>query len=284
MLILNSLQLLSALELGLIYCIVGFGVFLSFKIIDFPDLTVDGSFTLGAAVTTSMIVGGYDPLIATSAACLCGALAGLTTGILSSKFKIFGLLAGILTMTALYSVNLRIMQKPNISIISENTIFQSLNLLTLSIIVFVLLGLLHLFFKTELGLASRASGSNIKACEALGIKVKSLHTLILAMSNLLVALSGSLFSQSQGFADISMGSGTIIIGLAAVIIGEAILSSEKILFSLAACLAGAILYRILISVALNSQDFGLEATDLNLITSVMVVITMVLSKKGGKII
>ncbi|WP_316354439.1 ABC transporter permease [Candidatus Trichorickettsia mobilis] len=275
----NQLQFLGALEIGLIYALVAVAVFITFRIIDFPDLTVDGTFALGAAVSAAMITVGYNPWIATIAAILAGAIAGIITGYLHVKWDILGLLAGILTMTALYSINLRIMQKPNIAIIDDLTVFSIGSVIaTTFIMVVILILLLTRFFATEFGLAIRAVGINPKVSTAYGINVGLMKIIALSLSNGIVALAGSLFTQSQGFADISMGTGVVIGGLASVIIGEAILHPKKIWIGLITCVFGSIAYRIAIALALNANDIGLEASDLNLITAALVAITMRLHK------
>lgn len=283
----NYLQFLGALEIGLIYALVAIGVYITFKIIDFPDLTVDGSFTLGASVSSAMIVSGNDPFYSTFIAMLCGAASGGVTGYLNVKWNILGLLAGILTMTALYSINLRIMGRPNIAIIDSATIFgeESIILVTL-IITVVLIILLTRFFASDFGLAIRAVGINHIVSSAYGISVGKMKIVALCISNSIVALAGAIFAQSQGFADISMGTGTIIIGLASVIIGEALLHPKRVIIGLITCAIGSILYRIAIALALNAHDIGLEASDLNLITALIVTFTMVVTKfrkslKGG---
>jgi putative tryptophan/tyrosine transport system permease protein len=275
----NQLQLLGSIEIGLIFALVAIGVYITFKVIDFPDLTVDGSFTLGAAVSAAMIAGGYNPVIATIAAMCAGLIAGGITGYLNVKWDIMGLLAGILTMTALYSINLRIMERPNIAIIDQQTIFGNFSVITMMcIIVLAVIAILTRFFASNFGLAIRAIGINPRVSKAYGINVGRMKIIALSLSNSIIALSGSLFAQSQGFADISMGTGTIIVGLAAVIIGEAAIHPKNILTGLATCAIGSIVYRIVIAFALNANDIGLQASDLNLITAVIVALTMVLSK------
>lgn len=275
----NQLQFLGAIEIGLIYSLVAIGVYITFKVIDFPDLTVDGSFTLGAAVSSTMIFLGYNPYIAILTSILSGALAGCVTGYLHAYWKILGLLAGILTMTALYSINLRIMGRPNIAIIDESTIFGefSIILVVLFITIITIINLTR-FFASEFGLAVRSVGINSKVCKTYGIKVGTMKIVALSISNSIVALAGSLFAQSQGFADISMGTGTIIVGLASVIIGEALLHPEKIWVALITCTIGSIVYRITIAFALNAHDLGLEASDLNLITALIVTFTMITTR------
>jgi putative ABC transport system permease protein len=279
----NQLQLLGAIEIGLIYSLVAIGVYITFKVIDFPDLTVDGSFTLGAAVSSSMIFAGYDPYLATIAAIFSGSLSGMVTGYLNVRWEILGLLAGILTMTALYSINLRIMGRPNIAIIDSATVFKNWSIIiTILIVTIISIFMLARFFASEFGLAVRAIGINPKVSSAYGIKVGLMKIVALSISNAIVALAGSLFAQSQGFADISMGMGTIIVGLASVIIGDALLHPERIWVGLVTCAVGSIIYRIVIAFALNAHDIGLEASDLNLITALLVALTMIASKLKKK--
>lgn len=275
----NAIQFLGALELGLVYALVAIGVYLTFRVIDFPDLTVDGSFPLGAAVSASMLVGGAHPLLATVCAFIAGAMSGLVTGYLNIKFKIIGLLAGILTMTGLYSVNLRIMGSPNIALLMEPTLFgqSDVNFVMSLIVLVVCIGLIY-FLNTHFGLGLRASGVNARVSQAYGIRVGWMVLVMLALSNGLVAFAGALFAQSQGFADISMGTGTIIIGLASVIIGETLIHTRRISLAIISCVVGAIAYRLAIAFALNTTDIGLKASDLNLITAVLVAVTMILPK------
>jgi len=275
----NQLQLLGSIEIGLIFALVATGVYITFKVIDFPDLTVDGSFTLGAAVSASMISSGFGPVISTLAAMCAGSVAGSITGYLNVKWDIMGLLAGILTMTALYSINLRIMGVPNIAIVDAETIFGDYSVITImGIIVVVVIAIINRFFASNYGLAIRAIGINPRVSKAYGINVERMKIIALALSNGVVALSGSLFAQSQGFADISMGTGTIIVGLAAVIIGEAAIHPKNVLTGLITCAIGSIVYRIVIAFALNANDIGLQASDLNLITAAIVALTMIVSK------
>ena len=273
-----SVPFMSTLELGLIYALVALGVFLTFRIINFPDLSVDGTFPLGAAVAAVLLTNGYPPFTATLLATLAGVAAGSVTGFLHVKLRIMGLLAGILTMTALYSVNMRVMGKPNIALLDVTTLFSSEHseLLTILGIVIAAYILIYYFLKSEYGLALRASGINPVVSRSYGVNIGKTTLLALALSNGLVALAGALFAQSQGFADVSLGTGTIIIGLASVMIGEALFGQRKIIFNLLGCLAGSILYRIAIAVALNSQLLGLEASDLNLMTTVIVIIALII--------
>lgn len=271
---------LGAIEIGLIFGLVALGVHLSFRILDFPDLTVDGSFPLGGAVGATLIVAGWNPFAATAVAALAGAAAGFVTAWLNVRLRILQLLASILVMIALYSINLRIMGKPNQALISEPTVFSILSwggwpdYITKPI---VLLGvviaakvLVDLFYASEIGLALRATGSNPRMARAQGISTGWLTLGGLALSNALVAMAGALFVQTQGGADISMGLGTIVIGLASVIIGETVVPSRSLVIATLACVVGAVLYRFFIALALNSDFIGLQAQDLNLVTAVLV--------------
>jgi putative tryptophan/tyrosine transport system permease protein len=271
---------LGAIEIGLIFGLVALGVFLSFRIINFPDLTVDGSFPLGGAVAAALIVAGVNPFAATAAAIVAGAMAGYLTAWLNVHLRIMQLLASILVMIALYSVNLRIMGKPNVALINDATVFSLVEFggipdywlkpLVLLVIVIAAKVLIDLFFASEAGLAMRATGSNPRMARAQGISTDRQTVWGLALSNALVALAGALFVQTQGGADISMGIGTIVIGLAAVIIGETILPARSLVVTTLACILGAVLYRFFIALALNSDFIGLKAQDLNLVTAVLV--------------
>ncbi len=275
---------LGAIEIGLIFGLVALGVFLSFRIINFPDLTVDGSFPLGGAVAAALIVAGWNPFAATAAAILAGGLAGTLTAWLNVRLRIMQLLASILVMIALYSVNLRVMGKPNVALINDATVFSLVEFgglpdywlkpLALLVIVIAAKLLVDWFFASELGLAMRATGSNPRMARAQGIPTDKLTVWGLALSNALVALAGALFVQTQGGADISMGIGTIVIGLAAVIIGETILPARSLVITTLACILGAVLYRFFIALALNSDFIGLKAQDLNLVTAVLVALAL----------
>ena len=281
----SLIALLGAVESGLIYALVAFGVYFSFRVLDFPDLTVDGSFPLGAATSAVLIVSGINPWLATLIAFFTGSVAGIITALMNVKLGILNLLASILTMIALYSINLRIMGKPNIALLGENTILTPMESwsmayyvsipIVFSIIIFLVFCLLWAFLNSQLGLAMRATGANVRMAATQGIKTDYLIILGMAISNGLVGLAGSLFAQSQGSADIAMGVGVIVIGLASVIGGEAIISARTILRALLACLVGAILYRFAIALALNSDFIGLKAQDLNLITAVLVTFAIV---------
>ncbi|RXZ33923.1 ABC transporter permease [Oxalobacteraceae bacterium CAVE-383] len=274
-----------ALEIGLIFGLVALGVLLSFRVLKFPDLTVDGSFPLGGAVAAVLIEAGVNPFLATAAAMAAGAVAGFITGWLNVGLKIMDLLASILMMIALYSINLRIMGKPNVALINDPTIFSALpgylpdyveRPLALLLIVAAVKLLLDWFFSSETGLAMRATGSNARMARAQGISTDRAILLGMALSNSLVALAGALFAQTQGGSDISMGIGTIVIGLAAVIVGESILPARRMFYTTLAVILGAILYRFFIALALNSDFIGLQAQDLNLVTALLVTIALVI--------
>ena len=286
-------SLFGAIEIGLIFALVTLGVYISFRLLRFPDLTVDGSFPLGGAVCAVLIAAGINPWLATLAATAAGAIAGTITGWLNVKLKIMDLLASILMMIALYSVNLRIMGGPNVPLINDPTIFNMLQpegvddyifrpLLLLLIVIAAKL-LLDWFFATERGLAIRATGSNARMARAQGVNTGGMVLLGMAISNALVGLAGAMFVQTQGGSDISMGIGTIVIGLAAVIVGESILPSRKIVWATLAVVIGAIVYRFFIAAALNSEFIGLKAQDLNLVTAVLVTIALVIPQLKRKL-
>ena len=289
----SSFAFFGALETGFIFALVALGIFISFRILDFPDLTVDGSFPLGAAVAASTIVAGLNPILATLLACIAGSLAGVITALLNVKLKILHLLASILTMIALYSINLRVMGGPNQALLGVETLLTPLDNLSIpyyiaypiafGVLAFVVLGLLVAFLKTELGLAMRATGSNPRMAKANGVNTSLMIILGMAISNALVALAGALFAQSQGSADVTMGVGVIVIGLASVIGGEALLSTRTILLWALACVVGSILYRIVIAFALNGEVLGLQAQDLNLITAVLVTLAIVAPNMKSKL-
>jgi putative tryptophan/tyrosine transport system permease protein len=284
----NIVALSGAIELGLLYGLVALGVYLSFRVLDFPDLTADGSFPLGGAVAATLIVRGVSPLVATAIALLAGILAGLLTATLNVKFKILNLLASILTMIALYSVNLRIMGQPNVSLLGQPTlltpfagVLQGLpnwlgTPLVMGAIALLFKLLLDWFFTTEIGLAMRATGANPDMARAQGIDTDRMILLGMGLSNGLIALSGALFAQVNGFADVTMGVGTIVFGLAAVIVGETLLSKRGVVWATLAALLGSVLYRLVVAIALNTKIFGLQSQDLNLVTAVIVGLALIL--------
>ena len=302
-----------SIELGIIYAIMALGVYLSFRVLDFPDLTVDGSFVTGAAVAATMIVLGYDPLVATLLALVSGFLAGCITGFLHTKGKINPLLSGILMMIALYSINLRIMGttsdsvgRPNIPLINTETLFSKFTnfwsslgidtwingiagklgiqdvpatwgiVIVVAIITFIIKLITDRFLQTEIGLAIRATGDNKRMIRSFSANTDSLIILGLGISNAFVALSGALIAQYSKFADVSMGIGMIIIGLASVIIGEAIFGTKTIMRTTLAVIGGAIIYRIILGLALRMKI--LDTGDMKLITALIVILALVLPK------
>ncbi len=290
--IFTNITWIGALELGLIYALVALGVLISYKILDFPDLTADGSFPLGGGVCVLCILNQVDPWVATLLGMFAGATAGMITASLHIGFKIEKLLASILMMIALYSINLRIMGKPNVSLLGDPTVYDSITAqddvqlaivrLLIAILVVIIAKLLFdLFFATQVGLAVRATGTNPRMAKAQGIAINKMTLLGMAISNGLIALAGALYVQSNGGFDISIGVGTIVIGLAAVIIGEAIFSAKRILWLTFAVIIGSILYRFFIALALNNETLsgiGFGPQDLNLITALLVVAVLALPK------
>ncbi|UOQ84208.1 ABC transporter permease [Gracilibacillus salinarum] len=300
------ISMFSAIESGIIYALMALGVYLSFRILDFPDLTVDGSFVTGGAVAAISIVNGVPPVIATFYAVLAGFAAGAVTGILNTKGKINPLLSGILMMIALYSINLRIMGKPNVALLNEPTIFnqiegfwgslgidQALNglltsmgaervpgtwavLILMIFITIVIKVLTDYFLKTDVGLALRATGDNEKMIRSFSANTDNLTIVGLGISNALVALAGAIIAQYGGFSDVSMGIGMIVIGLASVIIGEALIGTKTIARTTLAVICGAIVYRIVLTLALKVEF--LETGDTKLITAVIVIAALIAPK------
>jgi putative ABC transport system permease protein len=282
-----------AVELGLVFAFVAIGVYLSFRVLDFPDLTVDGSFPLGAAVAAVLIIAGVNPWIAAAVAMVAGAIAGLVTATLNVRFRILNLLASILTMIALFSVNLRVMGKPNVALINAETMispFFGLGLrdfyvrpLFVGILVVIAVILVWRFLESDAGLSMRATGANARMARAQGVDTNRQIYFGIALSNALVALGGALFAQTNGFADVTSGVGTIVVGLAAVIIGETLFGARGILMALIGCVLGSILYRIAIQLALSSDMLGLKASDLNFVTALLVTVALVLPRlrRGG---
>lgn len=304
--------LIGSLTIGLILSLLALGVFISFRVFDFPDITADGSTTLGASIAAILLVGGTHPLLATAAGFCGGVAAGATTGILHTKFRINGLLSGILVMTALYSVNLRVMGKSNVPLLQATTLSTEAERLAVAVLghtsigvfgwevaardaavlviafaVVILVGAaLYAFFRTNLGTAMRATGDNPQMIRALGVDVGNMTILGLAVSNGLIALAGALLAQYQGFADVQMGIGMVVWGLASVIIGEALVGTTRIGMVIAGAVMGSVLFRLLIAIALRA---GLNPNDLKLVTAVFVFIALILPnliarlgrKRGG---
>ncbi|WP_309133248.1 ABC transporter permease [Brevibacterium sp.] len=276
-----------ALELGLIYAVMALGVYLTFKVLNFPDLTVDGSFTTGGATAASLIIAGVNPFLATAAAIGAGLIAGYITGLLHTKGGIDGLLAGILTMIGLWSINLRIMGKANLPLLREETVFTPLRenmmlgtWLSIGILLaftLVLKFAIDWFLTTDLGLSIQATGNNQQMIRSLGVNTDNTTMLTLALSNGFVALCGALVAQYQGFSDISMGIGLILVGLASVILGQAVFGSRTIIMASLGALLGSVIYRFIIFLALRA---GLDTNDMKLTTALLVVVALLLPRWG----
>ena len=294
--------LIGALTLGFILSLLALGVFISFRIFDFPDITADGSITLGAAIAALLLVKGINPVFASAAAFAGGFVAGTVTATLATKFKINRLLAGILVMTALYSINLHIMGKSNVALFGQRTLSsyaerfgtwvlrnqQDLNLLgwtvrvadvsilITAIVIVVFVGLLlYMFFQTNLGAAMRATGNNSQMARALGVNDEGMIILGLSISNGLIGLAGAFLAQYQGFTDIQMGIGMIVWGLASVIIGEALVGTPQTGMAIIAAVMGSVLFRLLVAIALR---LGLDPNDLKLITAAFVFVALILPR------
>jgi putative ABC transport system permease protein len=282
--------LLPTISQGLLWSLMALGVYLTFRVLDIADLTVEGTFPLGAAVAATMLVKGYSPLTTLLVAALAGAIAGAITGILHTKLKIPALLAGILTMIALYSVNLRVMGKANVSLLRIDTIFtymknlefnNTMSVFLVGLITTVIFGIiLYWFFGTELGTAIRATGYNQQMIRAQGVNTDVTIILGLVLSNALVGVSGALIGQSNGFADVGMGVGTIVIGLASVIIGEVLFGTHSFKNCLVSVILGSVVYRIVIAAVLQ---MGMPPNDLKLFTAVLVTIALSMPLIRGKV-
>lgn len=274
------LAMQKSVEIGVLYALMALGVYLTFRILDFPDLTVDGSFTTGAAIAALCITSDISPWIGTALAFIGGGLAGMMTGIIHTKGKINPLLSGILMMIALYSINLRIMGKANIGLMNSDTLLTPITGGFLFLIVMGLFAVLvklalDWFLRTEVGLSLRATGNNPRMIRSFGVHTDSTIIIGVSLSNALVALSGALVAQYQGFADIQSGVGMIVVGLASVIIGEAIFGHRTIARTTLAVLLGAVLYRVIVAIALQLQ---MNATDLKLFTALIVIVALTLPK------
>ncbi len=275
--------IMGAVSLGLIWTVMTIGVYITYRVLDIADLTVEGSIAMGAAIAAHAISNGVDPYLATILAMTGGLAAGLITGLLHTRLKIPALLSGILTMIALYSINLRIMGRANVSLLRINTVytfFENLGLsatssiITLGLIcVLIIVIVLYWFFGTEIGCAIRATGDNPYMVRAQGINTDVMKIIGLVISNGLVAISGALIAQSQSFADVQMGSGTIVIGLASVIIGEVLFSRKSFFSKLVSLVLGAVTYRIIIAFVLK---LGMPANDLKLFTAITVAVALAL--------
>ena len=270
-----------SLEQGFAYGLVALGIVISFRILAFPDLTVDGSFALGGAVVARLIALGVPPVYGIVLAVICGFGAGCCTGLLNTRLKINSLLAGILMMTILYSVNLRIMGRSNIQLLTVNTILTPLENLEVSrfvpiilfffVVTFSVKFLTDLFFHTEIGFAMRATGDNEQMIRTLGVNTDNMTVLGLGISNAFVALSGALVAQDQGFSDIGMGIGMIVAGLAAIIIGETLIGKASVQRMTLAAIVGSVIYKFIIAIGLR---LGLAPTDLKMATGAMVILAL----------
>ncbi len=293
----SSQIIISAISQGLLWAILAIGIHITYRILNISDLTSEGSFTLGAAVSATAIVNGIHPLIAILMAVISGSLAGMVTGLLHTKMRIPSLLSGILSMTGLYSINLRIMGKANIPLNQQETILTSIkNLLGFSkdrdaaiilgvVVCAIVIVLLVWFFNTEFGYAIVATGNNDKMIRANGINSDVTMIAGLMLANALIALSGSLVCQYNGYADVGQGIGAIVIGLASVIIGEVIFKKKNLILSLCGILVGSIIYRLIVALVINSSF--ISANDMKLFTAIIVALALYLSnanfkKKGAK--
>lgn len=282
----------SALSQGLLWSVLAVGVYLSYRFLNISDLTSEGSFTLGAAVCASNIVRGMDPLLSCILALIAGALAGLVTGVLHTKFKMPSLLASILSMTGLYSINLRIMGKANIPLTQSVTLLTKLkNIFGLArdrdgaiylglIVVVILIILLVWFFNTEFGFSVVATGNNDKMIRANGVDSDKTIIAGLMLSNALIALSGSLVAQYNGYADVTMGIGAIVVGLASVIIGEVLFKDKYFAVCLIGVVVGSIIYRLIVTFVVNTNF--ISANDMKLFTAIVVAVAIIIANKGGK--
>ncbi|NLY70841.1 MAG: ABC transporter permease [Clostridiales bacterium] len=273
--------ILGAISLGLLWAIMTIGVYITYRILNIADLSVEGSIAMGAAIAANGIYNGMDPFLATGLAFIGGMIAGFVTGMLHTQLKIPALLSGILTMIALYSINLRIMGKANVSLLRMDTVYTVLENIGISrsnsvmilgfITVMVIVCILYWFFGTEIGCAIRATGNNPQMARAQGINTNTMIILGLVISNGLVAISGAMIAQSQSFADVQMGIGSIVIGLASVIIGEVLFGKNSFFSRLLSLVLGAITYRIIIALVLK---MGMHANDLKLFTAITVAIAL----------
>lgn len=279
------LAIQGAASQGVLWGIMALGLYITFKVLDFADLTVDGSFALGGAVSAVLLVNGWNPFLSLLIAFLAGGISGVVTGLLHTKLEIPGILAGILTMIALYSINIRIMGQANTPLLGVDTIMVKLEILlgidrTMSSLIVgvafsvVIIMILYWFFGTELGSVIRATGNNERMVRAQGVNTDNMKIIGLMLSNALVALSGAMVAQSQGYGDVGMGTGTIVIGLASIIIGEVIFGARfSFWYRLMSVVFGSIIYRIIIAVVLQ---LGLKSTDLKLLTAIIVALALAL--------
>ena len=274
-------MLQATIEQSLIFAIMVLGVYISFRILNFPDMTVDGTFPLGAAISAKLLTLGVNPYLTLLVALATGAVAGAITGLIHVKLKVKDLLAGILVMTALYSVNLRVMGKSNIPLFEEDNIFNTEYSMMITIVVLILISkfLLDYLLKTKFGFALKALGDNENLIVSLGLNEEKYKIYGLMIANAFVAFSGAVLAQYQGFADVGMGTGIIVIGLASIIIGDTLFGKRRRLAGTTIVIIGSILYRGVIAVTLS---MGMDASDLKLITSVIVIVILWIQKQKNK--
>lgn len=283
----SAFAFFGALEIGLLYGLVALGVYLTFRVLDFPDLSVDGSFPMGAAVAATAIVAGIDPWVATGMAILAGAATGWVTAFLAVKCGILHLLASILTMIAAFSINIRIMGRPNMALLGEETILTPFEAmgdpvyirpLVVGVLVLISSWFVVRLLNSDFGLGLRATGVNSRMVSAQGASTSFYTYFGLALSNGFVGFAGALFAQTNSFADVTSGVGTIVVGLAAVILGQTLIPGRKIWVAVVAVVVGSVLYRLAVAFALSTGMFGLQASDLNLVTAVLVAIALIAPK------
>ena len=274
-------MLQATIEQSLIFAIMVLGVYISFRILNFPDMTVDGTFPLGAAISAKLLTLGINPYLTLLVALVAGAVVGAVTGLIHVKLKVKDLLAGILVMTALYSVNLRVMGKSNIPLFEEDNIFNTEYSMMITIVVLILISkfILDYLLKTKFGFALKALGDNENLIVSLGLNEEKYKIYGLMIANAFVAFSGAVLAQYQGFADVGMGTGIIVIGLASIIIGDTLFGKRRRLAGTTIVIIGSILYRGVIAVTLS---MGMDASDLKLITSVIVIIILWIQKQKDK--
>ena len=274
-------MLQATIEQSLIFAIMVLGVYISFRILNFPDMTVDGTFPLGAAISAKLLTLGVNPYLTLLVALVAGAVAGAVTGLIHVKLKVKDLLAGILVMTALYSVNLRVMGKSNIPLFEEDNIFNTEYSMMITIVVLILISkfILDYLLKTKFGFALKALGDNENLIVSLGLNEEKYKIYGLMIANAFVAFSGAVLAQYQGFADVGMGTGIIVIGLASIIIGDTLFGKRRRLAGTTIVIIGSILYRGVIAVTLS---MGMDASDLKLITSVIVIVILLIQKQKDK--
>ena len=274
-------MLQATIEQSLVFAIMVLGVYISFRILNFPDMTVDGTFPLGAAISAKLLTLGVNPYLTLLVALVAGAAAGAVTGLIHVKLKVKDLLAGILVMTALYSVNLRVMEKSNIPLFEEDNIFNTEYSMMITIVVLILISkfLLDYLLKTKFGFALKALGDNENLIVSLGLNEEKYKIYGLMIANSFVAFSGAVLAQYQGFADVGMGTGIIVIGLASIIIGDTLFGKRRRFAGTTIVIIGSILYRGVIAVTLS---MGMDASDLKLITSVIVIVILWIQKQKDK--